>query len=118
MIRVQAESTIPLFMNFSHVGLITEAPVLSLYAPMDPMNSLLPLWTMGTKYRSKCLPVNLKRLDAEQGTKELFKGQPAAMRNHMLCMLQPSFVNGVVAEMTSFLETIDVKGPQSQSMQR
>ena len=102
------------------VGLLTDAPVLALYAPTDPMNSLLPLWTLSANYKSVYVPFDLKRSDREGGTAELFKGAPTAMRNHMLCMLQPSFVDGVVAEMKPFLEKVD-KGPAapgSQAMAR
>ena len=120
MMRVHIEVAAPSIMGFTMVGLLTDAPVLALYAPTDPMNSLLPLWTLSANYKSVYVPFDLKRSDREGGTAELFKGAPTAMRNHMLCMLQPSFVDGVVAEMKPFLEKVD-KGPAapgSQAMAR
>ena len=64
--RVHIEVAAPSIMGFTMVGLLTDAPVLALYAPTDPMNSLLPLWTLSANYKSVYVPFDLKRSDREE----------------------------------------------------
>ena len=105
MLQVQAESALPSIMAYTNVPLGT-MPVLNLYCPADPMNSKLPLLTLASNYTNVPVPYR----EAE-GLEQLFKGKPSTIRAHMLCMLQPTFVERVVSEMVPFLAKIDAAGP-------